>query len=31
MAPNFDKQFKLYVDASDIGMGAFLQQKDLVW
>ena len=22
MAPNFEKQFKLYVDASDLGMGA---------
>ena len=30
MAPNFDKQFKLYVDASDIGMGTFLLQEDSV-
>ena len=30
MVPNFHKQFKLYADASDIGMGAFLLQEDSV-
>ena len=30
MAPNFHKQFKLYADASDIGMDAFLLQEDSV-
>jgi len=29
MAPNFTKQFKLYVDASDVGMGAVLLQADV--
>lgn len=28
MAPNFEKQFKLYVDTSDMGMGAVLLQED---
>ena len=27
MAPNFEKQFKLYVNASDLGMGAVLLQE----
>ena len=29
MAPNFTKQFKLYVGASDVGMGAVLLQADV--
>ena len=27
-APNFDKQFKLYVDDSDMDTGSVLQQED---
>ena len=27
-APDFDNQFKLYVDVSDVGAGAVLQQQD---
>ena len=27
-APNFDKQLKLYVDASDVGAGVVLQQEN---
>ena len=28
MAPNFDKQFKLYVNTRDMGMGGILLQED---
>ena len=28
LVPNFEKQFKLYVDTSDLGMGAILLQED---
>jgi len=31
MAPDFSKQFNLYVDASDIGLGAVPLQDRKMW